>query len=103
MTNFESNTSHANGVVERWLAEIRKRAPEGSVVTATLQAKPQRGFLASFRLRTEEESLSSEARADNPDEAVAQAGKGLCQHLPGCGGQMDNGLGSIEESFIQAS
>jgi hypothetical protein len=83
MNSSESLSAIQNqGIVERWLAEIRKRMPEGSFVTATVQMKPHRGFLASFRLRTDEETLSSEARADNPDEAVAQAGRGLCQHLP---------------------
>ena len=55
--------------------------PEGAFVTATVQMKPSRGFLASFRLKTDEETLSSEARADSADEAVTRAGQGLCEHL----------------------
>jgi hypothetical protein len=87
MTYSESiPAGQTQGVVERWLAEIRKRMPEGSFVTATVQMKPHRGFLASFRLRTDEETLSSEARADRPDEAVARAGQGLCEHLPALSG-----------------
>ncbi|RZA07464.1 MAG: hypothetical protein EOP11_07625 [Proteobacteria bacterium] len=83
--DLATSTENQN-LVERWLEEIRARIPEGASVTATLQNKPQRGFLASFRLCTEDEVLSSEARADTPDQAVAQAGEGLCQHLPSLAG-----------------
>jgi hypothetical protein len=69
-------------LVEKWISEIRARMPAGSEVTATLQAKAKLGFSACFRLRTEDEILTSEARSEDPDEAVAQAGKGLCEHLP---------------------
>ena len=84
MSNTETWPSAApkSGAVEGWLAEIRRRVPEGSFVTATVQMKPAQGFLASFRLKTDEEMLSSEARAESADEAVARAGRGLCDHLP---------------------
>lgn len=93
--------SQTQGIVERWLDEIRKRMPEGSFVTATVQMKPHRGFLASFRLRTDEETLSSEARADNPDEAVARAGRGLCEHLPALDG-LTGFESAAEEEFPRA-
>ena len=77
-----THSAQTQGLVERWLAEIRRRMPAGSFLTATVQMKPKKGFLASFRVRTEDETLSSEARAESADEAVIQAGKGLCEHLP---------------------
>lgn len=80
--SISTQSAQTQGLVERWLAEIRRRMPAGSFLTATVQMKPKKGFLASFRVRTEEETLSSEARAESADEAVAQAGRGLCEHLP---------------------
>ena len=85
MNHIEINSANAkppDGLVEQWISEIRRRTPTGSSVTATVQAKSERGFLASFRVRMDEEILSSEARAASADEAVAQAGQGLCDHLP---------------------
>lgn len=72
-------------IVDYWMEIIRKRMPEGAMLSATVQLKPADGYLASFRLLAEGESLSSEARAETVDEAVEKAGFGLCQHLPSSG------------------
>jgi len=56
--------------------------PSGATVSATVQSKNPGSYLASFKLFSEGELLSCEARAENPEEAVAKAGEGLCQHLP---------------------
>ncbi len=71
-----------SGLVERWLKEIRKRMPRGSSISATVQLKPKYGFSAAFRLFSEGEVLSSEARGKNAAEAVTEAGRALCEHLP---------------------
>ena len=74
-----------SGVVEAWLQKIRRRMPEGSLLSATIHLRPDSGYIASFRLVREGEVLSSEARAGSADEAVRQAGEGLCQHLTPAG------------------
>lgn len=77
----------SSGVVEKWLQSIRARIPAGTVLSATVRSKPRSGFFASFRLTSEGEVISSEARADTVEEAVEKAGSGLCQHLPFIAGE----------------
>jgi hypothetical protein len=78
----KARDTSAHALVHQWLRLIRRRIPVGATVSATVQSRPLGGYLASFKLFSEEELLSSEARAENPEEAVAKAGEGLCQHLP---------------------
>ena len=77
---FSEADRRSSAIVERWLHDIRSRIPEGAVLSATVRAKG--GFSAAFRLANEGEVISSEARGETVDEAVAKAGEGLCQHLP---------------------
>jgi len=84
-----SRPADAHGLVEYWMDVIRKRMPSGSRLSATVQLKPKLGYLASFKLSLEGETLSSEARDENADEAVKKAGLGLCQHLPESEGALE--------------
>ena len=70
------------GLVERWLKKIRARIPAGAMLSATVQVKPDHRYFASFRLLADGEVISSEARGDSPEEAVEEAGRGFCEHLP---------------------
>jgi hypothetical protein len=71
-----------SGLVERWLKKIRARIPAGAQLSATVRMKPGERYFASFRLLADGEVISSEARGDSPEEAVDEAGKGFCEHLP---------------------
>lgn len=79
---IEGEAAGSAGVVEKWLQNIRSRIPVEAVLSATVRFKPRGGFFASFRLTSDGEAISSEARADTMEEAVEKAGLGLCQHLP---------------------
>lgn len=70
------------GLVEKWLQDLRGRIPEGAVLSATVRMRPHQGYFASFRLLSEGETISSEARAESAEAAVEEAGRGLSQHLP---------------------
>lgn len=83
-------SANAQGLVEQWMNVIRKRMPLGSHLSATVQLKPQIGYLASFKLFSDGEILSSEARDKSADEAVNKAGIGLCQHLPESEGALED-------------
>lgn len=72
----------SSSLVEKWMQKIRARISETCVLSATVRMKPESGYFASFRLLDEGEAISSEAKADNLDEAVEKAAHGLCQHLP---------------------
>ena len=72
----------AESTVEHWLRHLRLRLPPDAFVTATIQAKAQYGFLASFRVRIGGQTVSSEARSVTAERAVEEAGRGLCEHLP---------------------
>jgi hypothetical protein len=71
-----------SGLVERWLKKIRSRVPAGAMLSATVQMKSDRRYFASFRLLADGEVISSEARGNSPEEAVDEAGRGFCEHLP---------------------
>lgn len=79
---YQAGRSGCSEVVERWLQNIRSLLPPGADLSATVRSRPQIGFFASFRLSSEGEVTSSEARADTLEEAVEKAGRGLCRHLP---------------------
>lgn len=75
----------AESTVEHWLRHLRLRLPPDAFVTATIQARAQYGYLASFRVRTGGQTVSSEARSVTAERAVEEAGRGLCEHLPADG------------------
>lgn len=68
-------------LLRRWYDLIKARLPEGASLVASVQKAARRGVLVSFRAKTENETFVAEARANEPERAVEEAGSCLYRRI----------------------
>ncbi len=70
-----------NPIAENWLARIRARLPDSGTAVVTVHRLSRRKFLVSFRASAFGETFISEAREDDLNRGLEEAGTRLYERL----------------------
>src|SRR5690349_1663811 len=68
-------------LAEEWLAKIRARLPDTGTAVCTIHKLPRRKYLVSFRASAYGETFISEAREEDLEFGVQEAGTRLYERL----------------------